>query len=125
MVNTVELTYSKTCKVLLSLFLSRIRFRFPHRKHPPNAHSSLRFLGYRVNIETGVPEDRPMTTGLHTVRDVMCAKCGEVLGWKYGKNFSPPPLRSSANSYLCRRRQIKLMNLVRSIKKVNLYSRKQ
>jgi len=25
-----------------------------------------------------------MTTGLHTVRDVMCAKCGEVLGWKYG-----------------------------------------
>jgi len=38
----------------------------------------------RVNVETGVPEDRPMTTGLHTVRDVMCAKCGEVLGWKYG-----------------------------------------
>jgi len=25
-----------------------------------------------------------MTTGLHTVRDIMCAKCGEVLGWKYG-----------------------------------------
>ncbi|GAA5873465.1 hypothetical protein JCM16303_001133 [Sporobolomyces ruberrimus] len=36
-----------------------------------------------VNIETGAAEDRPMTTGLHTVRDVMCGKCGEVLGWKY------------------------------------------
>ncbi|GAA5832816.1 hypothetical protein JCM3766R1_007052 [Sporobolomyces carnicolor] len=42
-----------------------------------------------VNVETGVPEDRPMTTGLHTVRDVMCAKCGEILGWKYDKAYEP------------------------------------
>jgi hypothetical protein len=26
-----------------------------------------------------------MTTGLHTVRDISCSKCGEVLGWKYGE----------------------------------------
>lgn len=38
-----------------------------------------------VNITTGPPEDRPMTTGLHTVRDIACAKCGEVLGWRYGE----------------------------------------
>jgi hypothetical protein len=25
-----------------------------------------------------------MTTGMHTVRDIRCAKCGETLGWKYG-----------------------------------------
>lgn len=30
-----------------------------------------------------------MTTGLHTVRDVMCAKCGETLGWKYGPSYFP------------------------------------
>lgn len=43
-----------------------------------------------------------MTTGLHTVRDVMCAKCGETLGWKYGQSthlpsqfpeYSLPPFR--------------------------------
>lgn len=26
-----------------------------------------------------------MTTGLHTVRDITCAKCGTLLGWKYGQ----------------------------------------
>lgn len=25
-----------------------------------------------------------MTTGLHTVRDITCSKCGALLGWKYG-----------------------------------------
>jgi len=28
-----------------------------------------------------------MTTGLHTVRDVMCDKCGTTLGWKYGQSL--------------------------------------
>ncbi|GAA5863345.1 hypothetical protein JCM5296_003535 [Sporobolomyces johnsonii] len=42
-----------------------------------------------VNICTGPAEDRPMTTGLHTVRDVMCSKCGEVLGWKYDRAYEP------------------------------------
>ncbi|GAA5873308.1 hypothetical protein JCM3774_005937 [Rhodotorula dairenensis] len=40
-----------------------------------------------VNVALGPPEDRPMTTGLHTVRDVMCAKCGETLGWKYDRAY--------------------------------------
>lgn len=38
-----------------------------------------------VNVTEGPAEDRPMTTGLHTVRDISCSKCGEVLGWKYGE----------------------------------------
>ncbi|KNC78767.1 hypothetical protein SARC_08808 [Sphaeroforma arctica JP610] len=39
-----------------------------------------------VNLcETGEPEDRNMTTGRHTVVDVMCKKCETVLGWKYKK----------------------------------------
>ncbi|KWU45776.1 peptidylprolyl isomerase, partial [Rhodotorula sp. JG-1b] len=40
-----------------------------------------------VNVALGPPEDRPMTTGLHTVRDVMCSKCGETLGWKYDRAY--------------------------------------
>lgn len=36
-----------------------------------------------VNVYFGDAEDRHMTTGLHTVRDIRCNKCAAVLGWKY------------------------------------------
>ncbi|KAJ3182827.1 hypothetical protein HDU85_002430 [Gaertneriomyces sp. JEL0708] len=36
-----------------------------------------------VNIIEGEPEDRPMTTGHHTVKDIYCTNCRELLGWKY------------------------------------------
>ena len=36
-----------------------------------------------VNVVEGEPDDRPMTTGNHTVRDIYCCKCGTTLGWKY------------------------------------------
>ncbi|KIY51355.1 yippee-like protein [Fistulina hepatica ATCC 64428] len=36
-----------------------------------------------VNVTEGGSCDRPMTTGLHTVCDIFCVKCGTVLGWKY------------------------------------------
>lgn len=36
-----------------------------------------------MNIGLGDAEDRHMTTGLHTVRDIRCAKCKSTLGWKY------------------------------------------
>eukprot|EP01134_Creolimax_fragrantissima_P001442 CFRG1442T1 len=39
-----------------------------------------------VNVcESGLPEDRNMTTGLHTVVDIKCKKCETTLGWKYEK----------------------------------------
>lgn len=40
-----------------------------------------------VNIECGEPSDRTMTTGLHTVRDIQCVKCGIILGWKYDRAY--------------------------------------
>jgi len=36
-----------------------------------------------VNIIEGEPNERQMTTGNHTVRDIYCVKCHTVLGWKY------------------------------------------
>lgn len=36
-----------------------------------------------VNVIEGEPNDRQMTTGNHTVRDIYCCKCGQTLGWKY------------------------------------------
>ncbi|GAA5920611.1 hypothetical protein JCM6882_001972 [Rhodosporidiobolus microsporus] len=51
------------------------------------AHGRAYLFTSVVNVKTGQAEDRPMTTGLHTVRDVMCSKCGETLGWKYEKAY--------------------------------------
>ncbi|KAI8835889.1 Yippee/Mis18 [Chytridium lagenaria] len=46
------------------------------------------YLCHKVfNIIEGRPEDRTMTTGLHTVRDIFCLCCHNVVGWKYDKAF--------------------------------------
>lgn len=36
-----------------------------------------------MNIVVGQKEDRRLMTGLHTVADISCSDCREVLGWKY------------------------------------------
>ena len=36
-----------------------------------------------VNTLTGPKEERFMTTGLHTVVDVHCNVCMQLVGWKY------------------------------------------
>ncbi|KAH6568428.1 hypothetical protein BASA50_003894 [Batrachochytrium salamandrivorans] len=40
-----------------------------------------------VNIFPGPQEERHMTTGLHTVRDIYCTHCQTVVGWKYDKAY--------------------------------------
>ncbi|KAH9603186.1 hypothetical protein KSS87_019640 [Heliosperma pusillum] len=36
-----------------------------------------------VNVSVGKEEDRNMMSGVHTVSDVFCCGCGQLLGWKY------------------------------------------
>ena len=36
-----------------------------------------------VNVTEGTVEERMLITGLHTVCDIQCSTCGNVLGWKY------------------------------------------
>ncbi|KAK6943510.1 Yippee/Mis18/Cereblon [Dillenia turbinata] len=36
-----------------------------------------------VNVTVGEKEERMMMTGMHTVVDLFCVGCGEILGWKY------------------------------------------
>ncbi|KAJ9180586.1 hypothetical protein P3X46_008806 [Hevea brasiliensis] len=36
-----------------------------------------------VNITEGEQEERMMMTGMHTVVDIFCVRCGSILGWKY------------------------------------------
>jgi len=40
-----------------------------------------------VNVSLGPQEDRLMTTGKHTVADICCNSCQQVVGWKYESAF--------------------------------------
>ncbi|SCZ92102.1 BZ3500_MvSof-1268-A1-R1_Chr5-3g08338 [Microbotryum saponariae] len=78
----------RTCKTHLSIH------EHIESKNFNGQHGRAYLFTTVYNINAGPPEDRPMTTGLHTVRDISCAKCGDVLGWKYGTSslpLLPPP----------------------------------
>ncbi|KAI3936948.1 hypothetical protein MKX01_015163 [Papaver californicum] len=36
-----------------------------------------------VNVVVGTQEERMMLSGLHTVADIFCCSCGQIVGWKY------------------------------------------
>ncbi|RCV41352.1 hypothetical protein SETIT_9G128800v2 [Setaria italica] len=36
-----------------------------------------------VNVTVGEKEDRMLMTGMHTISDIFCVRCGVTLGWKY------------------------------------------
>ncbi|KAJ7561692.1 hypothetical protein O6H91_03G038000 [Diphasiastrum complanatum] len=40
-----------------------------------------------VNVRLGPKEDRQLITGLHTVNDIYCSCCQQVLGWRYEKAY--------------------------------------
>ncbi|KAJ8498244.1 hypothetical protein OPV22_008796 [Ensete ventricosum] len=40
-----------------------------------------------VNITLGPDEDRQLITGLHTVNDIYCSCCQQIMGWRYEKAY--------------------------------------
>ncbi|KAH7538270.1 hypothetical protein FEM48_Zijuj03G0181800 [Ziziphus jujuba var. spinosa] len=44
-------------------------------------------FSHAMNIVVGPKEDRHLLTGLHTVADIYCSDCREVLGWKYERAY--------------------------------------
>ncbi|XP_016541651.1 protein yippee-like At5g53940 isoform X2 [Capsicum annuum] len=36
-----------------------------------------------VNVTIGPHEERVMLSGMHTVADIFCCCCGQIVGWKY------------------------------------------
>ncbi|XP_022735254.1 protein yippee-like At5g53940 isoform X4 [Durio zibethinus] len=44
---------------------------------------SFRVSSFRVNITIGALEERLMLSGMHTVADIFCCCCGQIVGWKY------------------------------------------
>ncbi|TMW87494.1 hypothetical protein EJD97_019890 [Solanum chilense] len=41
------------------------------------------------NVVVGTYEQKRLTTGLHTIADIHCVDCNEVLGWKYERTVEP------------------------------------
>lgn len=40
-----------------------------------------------INVTVGEKEDRMMITGMHSISDIFCVGCGEIVGWKYVRLF--------------------------------------
>jgi len=40
-----------------------------------------------VNVDVGRPEDRLLITGMHSVCDIKCKRCGTMVGWTYKRAY--------------------------------------
>ncbi|XP_054812691.1 protein yippee-like At5g53940 [Prosopis cineraria] len=67
----------KFCKTHLALADDLISRAFNCRRGKAYLFSNV------VNVTAGVLEERMMLSGLHTVADVFCCCCGQIVGWKY------------------------------------------
>ncbi|KAG9053904.1 hypothetical protein FS842_006794 [Serendipita sp. 407] len=62
-----------------------------------------------VNVSEGEPNERPMTTGLHIVRDIFCIKCNDQVGWKYDRAYELSQ-RYKEGKFILEREMIKIVD---------------
>ncbi|XP_027172704.1 protein yippee-like At5g53940 [Coffea eugenioides] len=67
----------KFCKTHLALAGDLVSRGFHSRRGKAYLFSNA------VNISVGPREDRMMLSGMHTVADIYCCRCGQIVGWKY------------------------------------------
>ncbi|TDZ23019.1 Protein yippee-like 3 [Colletotrichum orbiculare MAFF 240422] len=79
--NSSKVYGCKTCKAHLANHDDIISRNFRGQ------HGKAYLFNSVVNIETGEPSERNMTTGRHIVRDITCKQCKETVGWKYDKAY--------------------------------------
>ncbi|KAF7131494.1 hypothetical protein RHSIM_Rhsim09G0207400 [Rhododendron simsii] len=81
-VNHSNIVYS------LKLTVSLLSFSVKDIGHSWSGRHGRAFLfSHAMNIVVGPKEDRQLMTGLHTVADIYCGDCREVLGWKYERAY--------------------------------------
>ncbi|KAK9152837.1 hypothetical protein Sjap_000317 [Stephania japonica] len=61
--------------LFLSISSDTLCFQLPPRK--------AYLFNTAVNVTVGTPEERMMLSGMHTVADIFCCCCGQIVGWKY------------------------------------------
>lgn len=81
--NSSKIYGCKTCKAHLANHEDIISRNFRGQ------HGKAYLFHSVVNIDTGAPNERNMTTGRHVVRDILCRQCKETVGWKYDKAYEP------------------------------------
>ncbi|OEL21742.1 putative yippee-like protein [Dichanthelium oligosanthes] len=62
---------------------------------------------FSVNICLGPTEDRYLVTGLHTVNDIYCCCCQQILGWRYEKAYDQSQKYKEGKYILERARMVK------------------
>lgn len=67
----------KFCKTNLALLDDLVSRAFHSRR------GKAYLFNNTVNITVGPHEERMMLSGMHTVADIYCCCCGQILGWKY------------------------------------------
>ncbi|CAA0816002.1 Protein yippee-like [Striga hermonthica] len=67
----------KFCKTDLALFDELVSRAFHCRRGKAYLFSNV------YNITMGPNEERMMASGMHTVADIFCCCCGQIVGWKY------------------------------------------
>jgi len=55
---------------------------------------------HSVNFTSGEVVERMMLSGMHTVADIFCCRCGQIIGWKYVILLPSSPLLFFTNLYL-------------------------
>ncbi|CAL4929544.1 unnamed protein product [Urochloa decumbens] len=71
-------------------------------------HSGRAYLfDHVVNISLGPNEDRLLVTGLHTVNDIYCSCCQQILGWRYEKAYEQTQKYKEGKYILERARMVK------------------
>ncbi|XP_048321165.1 protein yippee-like At5g53940 [Ziziphus jujuba] len=67
----------KFCKTQLALANDLVSRAFHSRR------GKAYLFNHAVNINVGALEERMMLSGQHTVADIFCCFCGQIVGWKY------------------------------------------
>lgn len=48
-----------------------------------HVHACVSGPWHSVNFTSGEVVERMMLSGMHTVADIFCCRCGQIIGWKY------------------------------------------
>lgn len=72
---------------LLQSTATSTKLTIPQPQNFRGQHGKAYLFHTVVNIDSGEPAERNMTTGRHIVRDITCRQCNETVGWKYDKAY--------------------------------------
>ncbi|TXG69740.1 hypothetical protein EZV62_004675 [Acer yangbiense] len=68
-----------------------------------------------VNVCLGPTEERLLVSGLHTVNDIYCSSCQQILGWRYEKAYEESQKYKEGMYILEKERMLKFAPIIHQI----------